>query len=458
VEKLAVKKSKTATSAAIYFIQGANMAVTTRDEARVTAPTKIRWTIFVLLLVMLAVNYIDRTSLAVAMPLVAKEFNIEPAIQGILLSSFYWTYALMQVPGGLLIDKFGARKVIAISALAWGVFQGFSAICTTWIALLVTRLGLGVVEAPMSPAGGKLVGIWMTRSERGRGATLLDSGAPLGAALGGAVISALIFWLDSWRLAFVVAGIGTIALGLFAWWYIRDKASDHPLVNEAEVKYLEAAHREEDAERGKVGNVPFMAFFKFRSVWGLFFGYMCMQALFAGLLTWMPVYLSAVYGFNIKEMGGAVFAMFFFGFIGELIGGWVVDKWVESGASHSKVFKTVFGFASALATVAIYVVSQLHDPLAVVVMLSVTLFFLRWCGVYWVLPSLLGSRERAGALGGLMNFGGNIAGIGIPIAVGFIVQYTGSYFYALMLFALSGVGLFLCSVFVIDYKHRISVS
>ncbi|MBN9008104.1 MAG: MFS transporter [Rhizobiales bacterium] len=425
-------------------------------EAAATKPSKIRWTIFVLLLLMLAVNYVDRTSVAVAMPLISKEFGIEPAYQGILLSSFYWTYALMQVPGGMLTDRFGARRVIGFSTLAWGVFQAMAAGCTHWITLMLMRLGLGVVEAPMSPAGGKLVGIWMTRSERGRGATLLDSGAPLGVALGGAIISGLIVWFESWRAAFIVTGVGTIALGLFAYWYIRDHVADHPLINKGEVDYIEAAHKAEGASVSDSGNVRFIDFFKYRSVWGLFFGYMCMQALFAGLLTWMPVYLSAVYGFDIKQMGGAVFSMFFVGFIGELVGGWVADKWLESGASHSKVFKTIFGFASALATISIYVVAQIHNPLECVIMLSVTLFFLRWCGVYWVLPSLLGSRQRAGTVGGLMNFGGNIAGIGIPIVVGLIVQATGSYFYALMLFAGTGIGLFFCSVFIIDYRQRIT--
>lgn len=432
-------------------------APTSRAATDRAAPTKIRWSIFVLLLLLLAVNYIDRTSLAVAMPMIAKEFNIEPAFQGILLSAFYWTYAVMQIPSGVLTDKFGARKVITASAIAWGFFQAIAAVCTSWGTLLITRLGLGVVESPMSPAGGKLVGIWMTRSERGRGATLLDSGAPLGAALGGVIISFLIYWLDSWRLAFIVAGVGTMALGMFAWWYIRDRPSEHPLINEAEVRHIENGQLEEDVGAEDLSKLTLVDFLKFRSIWGMFFGYMFMQALFAGLLTWMPIYLSVVYGFDIKAIGGAVFAMFFAGFIGELIGGWVTDKWLETGASHSTVLRTLFGCSSALATIAIYVVAQIRDPVAVVVMLSITLFFLRWCGVYWILPSLLGSRARAGTLGGFMNLGGNIAGIGVPVAVGFIVQFTGSYFYALMLFALSGVGLFISSVFVIDYKQRVSV-
>jgi MFS transporter, ACS family, D-galactonate transporter len=156
-------------------------------------------------------------------------------------------------------------------------------------------------------------------------------------------------------------------------------------------------------------------------------------------------------------MGGAVFIMFFSGFVGELVGGWIADKWRAAGASQSKVLRTLFGFASIIATLSIYSVSQIKDPLTVVVMLSVTLFFLRWCGLFWCIPSILGTRDKVGFLGGTMNLGGNIAGIGVPIVVGVIVQATGSYFLALMLFAAAGAGLFVCSTMLIDYSKKLPV-
>ena len=196
-------------------------------------PTKVRWKIFLMMLFLISINYIDRASLSVAMPLIAKEFDIGPAVQGLLLSSFFWTYALMQIPGGMLADRYGPRVVIAGATLGWGFFQAIAAACTGWVPLLLTRLGLGAAEAPIYPAGGKLNGIWMTQTERGRGATLLDGGAPLGAALGAILISALIAVLGSWRLAFVIAGVGTVVAGYFAWSYIRNHPRQHPGVNEA---------------------------------------------------------------------------------------------------------------------------------------------------------------------------------------------------------------------------------
>ncbi|MEN2431856.1 MFS transporter [Comamonas sp. F1-6] len=421
------------------------------------APTKVRWKIFLMMLFLIAVNYIDRASLSVAMPMIAKEFDLSPAVQGLLMSSFFWTYAFMQIPGGMLADRFGPRVVIVCSTLGWGFFQAIAAACTGWVSLLITRLGLGASEAPIYPAGGKLNGIWMTQNERGRGATLLDGGAPLGAALGALIIAGLLTHFDSWRVSFVVAGVGTMIAGVFAWWYIRNHPREHAGVNEAEAAFIEEAHAADLAAEPAHASGKVMDFFKYRSVWGMFFGWMCFNALFYGLLTWMPTYLSKVHGMDIKQMGGAVFIMFFSGFVGEMVGGWIADKWKAAGASQAKVLRTLFGIASIIATIAIYNVARFKDPVTIVILLSVTLFFLRWCGLFWCVPSILGTRKRVGFLGGVMNLGGNFTGIGVPILVGVIVQATGSYDMAMMLFAAAGAGLFVCSSIVIDYSKKIPV-
>ncbi|RZT35527.1 MFS transporter [Cupriavidus agavae] len=430
---------------------------TTSHAATMTATrSSVRWKIFVMMLFLIAINYIDRASLSVAMPLIAKEFDLSPTMQGLILSSFFWTYALMQVPGGMLADKYKPRIVIACATVFWGAFQALAAVCTTSTALLLTRLGLGAAEAPIYPAGGKLNAIWMTQNERGRGATLLDGGAPLGAALGAIIITSLIASLGSWRLAFVVAGVGTIIAGAVAWWYIRNSPREHAGVNEIEARYIEDAQANE--HRAEPANLSgrSLDFFKYRSVWCMAIGWMCFNTVFYGLLTWMPNYLNKVHGFDIKAMGGASFIIFFCGFIGELIGGWIADKWKEAGGRPNVVMRTLFGIAAVVATVSIFSVAYVTDPVLVVALLSSTLFFLRWCGLFWCIPSILGTRNKIGFLGGVMNLGGNIGGISVPIIVGLIVQYTGSYFLALMFFAAAGVGLLLAST-AIDYEKKIPV-
>ncbi|RXZ45335.1 MFS transporter [Crenobacter cavernae] len=418
--------------------------------------TGVRWKVFLMMLFLIALNYIDRASLSVAMPLIAKEFDLSPAMQGLLLSSFFWTYAMMQIPGGMLADKYKPRIVIACATVLWGLSQTLAAFCGSATTLLLTRLGLGATEAPIMPAGGKLNANWMTKNERGRGATLLDGGAPLGAALGAIIITWLITAMNSWRLAFIVAGVATIIAGFYAYRFIRNTPREHPSVNEAEASYVEAAHAAEHSDEPANLSGRTMDFFKYRSVWCMALGWLCFNTVFYGLLTWMPNYLNKVHGFDIKQMGGATFCIFFSGFVGELIGGWISDKWKDAGGSANVVMRTLFSIAAIIATASIFSVAYVKDPLTVVILLSSTLFFLRWCGLYWCVPSILGTRNKVGVLGGIMNLGGNIGGISVPIIVGLIVQTTGSYFLALMFFAAAGVGLLLCSN-GIDYEKKLPV-
>jgi len=418
--------------------------------------TGVRWKIFWVLLSLVAINYIDRASLSVAMPLIARDFDLDPAMQGLILSSFFWTYALMQVPGGMMADRFKPRIVIASAAVFWGACQAIAGLSTSATGLLLARLGLGAAEGPIYPAGGKLNSIWMTQNERGRGATLLDSGAPLGAALGAVIIAWLIGALGSWRMAFIVAGAGTVLAGLYAWYFIRNNPREHSSVNEAEALYIERACEIELSQQPAKISGKSLDLFKHRSVWVMFFGYMCANVVFYGLLTWMPNYLSEVHGLDIKQMGGATFIIFLSGFAGELVGGYFSDKWKSLGGSPNKVMRTLLGFASIVVTVAVFSVAYTRGAVLTVVLLSITLFFQRWTGLYWSIPSILGTRDKVGLLGGTMNLGGNIGGVLAPLAVGLIVQMTGSYFLALMVFAGAGIGLFLCST-SINYEKKLPV-
>ncbi|MEA2773394.1 MAG: transporter, family, D-galactonate transporter [Acetobacteraceae bacterium] len=410
----------------------------------VSGMTNVRWRIFLLILGTVAINYIDRASLSVAMPVISREFNISPAIQGLLLSSFFWSYCAMQIPGGLLADRFLPRSVIAGATVAWGGFAALAAASTGWITMLLTRVGLGLAEGPIYPAGAKLIGMWMTPTERGRAAALLDGGAPLGTALGSLIIAGLIAALGSWRLAFLVAGLGTMACGAFGWFYIRNHPHEHESVN-----HQERIHIQDGLDRSAAGSrkaVPLTQVFRSPSIWMLFVGWFCFNSLWYGFLTWVPSFLAKTQGLNIAALGWASFLVFFAGFVGELTGGQLLDHWLRSGAATEKVYRRLFGISAGLATIAVFLVAYVHDEAVVITLLATTLFFLRWCGMYWTLPGLLIGDEKAGFLAGAMNFAGNISGIVIPVTVGLIVSITGSYYLALMVFATAGAGLFLCSV------------
>jgi ACS family D-galactonate transporter-like MFS transporter len=398
------------------------------DPVTVPPRTTVRWRIFAVVFGVVVINLIDRTTLSIAMPTISKEFALSPTMQGVLLSAFFWSYAVLQVPGGWLIDRFGPRRLIAGSTVLWGVFQGLAALATGGISLLFTRVGLGAAEAPLFPAGAKLSSIWLSPLERGRGAVLMDSGAPLGAAFGGVIIAFLILTLGSWRLAFAAAGLGTMLLGLFAWFYLRDDPASHPGVNAAEL----AAIRGQSLVRPSVGAPHRIVG---RSMAGLLVGRMSWGMINFGLLTWGPSYLAQARGFDLKQMGYATFVIFLCGMAGSLFAGFVADWLLSFGWRRSVVYKSMLGF-SGLATMASFLaLPTVSDPVLAVTVLSGTLFFLYWGSLYWSLPTVLAPPERVGLMGAIMNFAGSASGIAVPIITGVVLQVTGAYLAVLLFFA-----------------------
>jgi ACS family D-galactonate transporter-like MFS transporter len=423
-----------------------------------TPRTSVRWRIFLLILLIVAINYVDRASLSVAMPTISKEFGIDAAAQGIILSSFFWTYALVQIPGGWLADRNRPRLIIAGATILWGAFEALAALSTGWVGLLLARLGLGLAEGPIFPASGKLNAVWLPARERGRGAVIIDGGAPLGTAFGGLIIATLIGAFGSWRTAFVVAGLGTVAAGLFAYWYIRDKPREQPSINEAEAQYIEREHAKEDEllTAGQEGRTNVLGFLRFRSFWGMLLGWAGFDLVFYGLVAWAPNYLAQARHLSLEAIGGATFIIFGAGFVGEIAGGFLSDYWKVRGGSPNIVMRTILGISGVLTTISTFLLAFVTSPVAAIALLASTLFFLRWAGLYWSVPATLTDRGRVGVLAGIMNFAGNVGGILAPIIVGVIVQMTGSYFLALMFFSASAV-LYLISSLIIDYSRKLPV-
>jgi ACS family D-galactonate transporter-like MFS transporter len=419
--------------------------------------SRVRWKIFTMLLALVALNYVDRGSISVALPLITKELHISKEATGIALSAFFWSYALMQIPGGWLVDKLKPRIMVAASVTGWGIAQALTAGAASLGSLMSFRLLLGAAEAPIYPAGGKLNANWMTAGERGRGAVLLDGGAPLGAAIGGILISWLIALTGGWRMAFVIAGVATVLIGLLAAWYIRDSPGEHPSANAAEIEYLEAAHRREQAGSPEPSRrVSLLRYAKFRSFWAMCLGWCGFNGVFYGLLTWGPLYLSETKHFNIQAIGYSTLVIYGAGFVGELVGGFLADWWRGTGASPNTVLRTMLGTAGVFVVLALLGVTFVPNAAIAVALLSVVLFFLRWAGVYWSVPSILAGRTNAGIVGGAMNLGGNVAGILSPIVVGLIVGATGSYTGALLFFVGSGALFTACNL-ALDYSRRLPV-
>ena len=407
----------------------------------------VRWRIFAIIFVLVVINLIDRVTLSVAMPTISKEFSLQPAMQGLVLSAFFWSYALLQIPGGWLIDRFGPRALITGATVGWGLFQAIAGLATGGGTLLVSRVGLGAAEAPLFPAGAKLNSLWLSPKERGRGAVLVDSGAPLGAAFGGVMIAWLILSLGSWRGAFLVAGGATMALGALAWWYVRDDPAHHGGVNAGELAVIKASASPVQAasERTARSISP-------RSYIAILVGRMSWAMINFGLLTWGPSYLAQARGFDLKQMGGATFIMFFGGMFGSLASGFLVDKLQDRGMPRAVVYKSALGVTGLGVMLAFLALPQVADRMAAVALLSITLFLLYFGSLYWSLPAILAPKDKVGVVGGVMNFAGSSSGIAVPIITGLLLQATGAYLMVLYFFA-ACAALYVAGSLLIDFRQ-----
>lgn len=386
--------------------------------------TSVRWRIFGVVFLITLVNLVDRISLSIAMPTIAKEFSLSPGMQGLILSSFFWSYALLQIPGGWLIDRYGPRRVVAGATLLWGVFQTLLGAASGGLSMLLLRVGLGGAEAPLFPAGSKLNALWLSKHERARGAVLMDAGSPFGAAIGGLAISNLILIFGSWRLAFVAAGLITIGCGWLAWYTLRDDPAKHPGVNTAEIDHIHGGAAPLAGIALSAGDEPP---FPVRSAVAMCIGRMSWAMIFFGLLTWGPSYLTQARGLSLQQIGTSTFFIFFCGALGSLTGGFLCDALCSRGMARGKVVKAMITFSGLTTLIVLALLPSITSAVQAVAVLCVAAFFLLWGSLYWSLPSLLASPRRVGLLGALMNCAGSVGGISIPLITGVILQRTGSF-------------------------------
>ncbi|MHB1654437.1 MAG: MFS transporter [Desulfitobacteriaceae bacterium] len=419
-------------------------------------PSRVRWHIFIVLLILATVNYVDRAVLSIAMPVIQKDLALDPAIVGVVLSSFFWGYALMQIPSGWLLDRARPDKIIFGAAIGWGLVQTLTGFVQGPRVLMFLRAMLGVFEAPVFPGGAKLQSKWLASKERARGATILDSGAPLGSAVGGPIVIVFMAWFGGWRGALIGAGLLTIVVGFLAYRVIKGDPDTNPRVNDAERAYIKAALDEEyeESRKSEKSKAVIGDYMKSVNFWAMCLGWFSFNTVFYGLLTWGPSYLAKTQKLNINSIGWSSLLIFGLGFVGEIFGGWLADTWRLKGGNYNTVMRTIFGIAGIGTSISIFLLSKTTSEEMAIALLACTLFFLRWAGIFWSVPAAIAQRDHIGIIGGTMNFAGNIAGVITPVYIGLIVKFTGSYFLALMAFVVAGL-LLATSGGVINYTKKV---
>jgi MFS transporter, ACS family, D-galactonate transporter len=388
-----------------------------------------RWMIASLLGFGVLVNYFDRVNLSVSQDALHSTFGITTVQFGYLLSAYSWTYALLQLPSGVLLDRFGVRLIGRISTLLWSIASFGAAAATGLKSFLAARLLLGVGEAPTFPGNSKAVGYWFPAQERSLATACFDSAAKFGPAIGQPIIGFLLLRFG-WRWSFAGTGfISLIYLALFYWIY-RNPSEDSSLT-ETERRFIVQGGAQPEGP-GKAGKgAPLLHLMLQRKVMGLVLGFSAYNYTFYLLLTWVPSYLSkalhvdllhSVFYASVPWLVGAVTGFF--------LGGWLVNFLIQKGWNASRVRQGVLIGGTSFG-LGIFGAAGAHTAGNAVFWMSVSLGGLSAASpVCWSIPSLIAPEGSVGRLGGILNFSGQLSAIIAPIVTGHIADATHSFAWA----------------------------
>jgi MFS family permease len=380
-----------------------------------------RWWIAALLFFAGLINYFDRTIVSVALPVIASDLGLGPAKMGILLSAFFWSYALMQVPIGWLSDRYNLRWLYPACFALWSVTCGLTGFAGSLAVMFALRVALGIGESIYLPGGMKLVSVTFDPKHRGLASGLVNCGTRAGLAFGAPLIAATVVAVG-WKNTFFLLGFCSL-VWLLPWFWAFPKGAS------------------------TVANAPKATKWSFdkidRNLWGLSIAHIGYGYYFYLMVTWLPTYLVQVRHLTLKEAGACAVVPYLTFTIGEPIGGWIADRLVAMGRDEI--------FARKVVITAAYLTSLMLIPAGLVEGTAATVALLGGASLVGLstanIFALVQRITRDGEVGfsiGVLNLAGNLSGVVAPIATGFIIAQTGSYFPA---FVVAVAALFLALPF-----------
>ncbi len=405
---------------------------------RPTAPVRIRRqqrTALIMLVIAGTLNYLDRSTLSVANPLIRQELGLSIADMGLLLSAFLRAYAFAQLPAGALVDRLGPHRMLAAGLSLWSIAQAAAGFVTSFWQFSIARVFLGVGEAPMFSSAVRVVRDWYNVRDRGLPTGIWNCASSLGSAIAPPILTALMIGFG-WRWMFVTMGL--VGVPVAAAWFLlyRDPTGAH--FTDDERHYL--TDGEEARTYTPLRFAEWLALFRFRTTWGLivgFYGVVYMEWLY---LAWLPGYLEIQRHMSIPETGIVAAIPFAFGVVGSIGGGWIADWLMRRGFSpvNSRKTPVIIGLLG-MVVFTVVAAETPSDTLAVAAISAALLFGASASGMSWALASVAAPGRCTASLGSIQNFGGYLGGALAPAVTGFIVQATGSFVPALLVSAMFGL-------------------
>jgi MFS transporter, ACS family, D-galactonate transporter len=370
-----------------------------------------RWGVVALLFTASLINYLDRAAISFALPLISRDFHLTPETKGLLLSSFFWSYALMQVPIGWCADRLNLRWLYAGAFALWSLAQGLTGLAGSLEVLIAFRILLGVGESIYLPGGVKIISLLFTGKDRGLPSGLFDFGTRTGLILEGVLVP----WLLTrygWRHTFLLLGF-TALIWMVPWLLVFPR-------------HVRAAKQAVASSPTSVGSpIRLHALFN-RNLLGICLGFFCFDYYWYVLVTWLPDYLVTVRHLSIVQAGLYGSLVFFTFGVSEPIGGWIADSLIRRGWDETWTRKGIVTLAFFMGLFLIAAMRASVTGTAIWLLIVASLVGLA-TGNLLVILQCCAPFEKVGIWTGAENFAGNLAGIVAPLAVGLLIKRSGSY-------------------------------
>ncbi|MEM5439492.1 MFS transporter [Paraburkholderia diazotrophica] len=387
-----------------------------------TRRVKTRHIILAVMCVMYFISYIDRVNIAVAGPLIRHEMGLTSAELGLVFSAFAYPYAMMQIIGGWLSDKYGPKAVLTVLSIIWGVATLATGFAGSVAMLVALRFALGIGEGGAFPTATRAFTYWMPVAERGFAQGITHSFARLGGAVTPPLVLAVVA-AGGWRDAFILLGVASLAWTVLYLCIFTNSPEQNRRITPEET--AEIGYCVGDCDRAKRMATPWRKLI--RRMWLVTFVDFCYGWLLWVYLTWLPSYLKESRGFDLKHLALFTALPLLAGVIGDTLGGVVSDKLYKATGRLrlARCAVLVVGMGGSLAFLLPMVSAT--NPLTAVWFLSASFFFLEITNpVLWTLPLDIAGKY-AGTAGGMMNTGFGVAGMVSPVVFGYLIQTTGSY-------------------------------
>jgi sugar phosphate permease len=393
-------------------------------DARPTRPSIGRWYILLLISVMYLITYLDRVNISAAAPVIRKEFGFDPVTMGAIFSAFVWAYALFQVPGGWLGDRFGPRRMLTIIVTYWSIMTAVTAAATGAVSFIVVRFLFGIGEGGAFPVATRAMQLWYPPQERGFVQGVTHSASRLGAAIAPPIVIA-IMTAFGWRWAFYVCGAVGIVWAAWWWFAYRNLPEEHALVNRAELERIRGTDAQGNVNPPKIeaqANVPWAHLLRSPNMWAIMCAYFTYVYCLWIFLSWLPSYLVDYRHFTLLAVGWLASLPLLAGVVGDTVGGLATD-WLLRKTGNAKFARRLVAIVGLLGCVVFIVPAALvEDAYAAVFCLTGAMFFLECTiGPSWAVPMDTGGKY-SGTVSGMMNMAGNIGGALSPLVFGFLVK------------------------------------